>query len=134
MRTLFGDVSPSGKLTVSMPRSVGQEPLYYDALNTGRPADGVDLSRPPVNNHEKYHSRYVDEQNAPLFPFGYGLSYTKFIYSALELSATQLSAGGLNQKTAQALHVSTTVKNAGTRVVDEIVELYVRLRGASLFQ
>lgn len=132
VRTLFGDVSPGGKLTVSMPRSVGQEPLYYDALNTGRPADGVDLSRPPANNHEKYHSRYVDEPNAPLFPFGYGLSYTKFIYSPLELSTAQISASGLNEKTAQALHVSTTVTNAGSRAGDEIVELFVRLRGTSV--
>ena len=115
VRTLFGDVSPSGKLTVSMPHSVGQEPLYYDALNTGRPADGIDLSRPPSNHDEKYHSRYVDEPNAALFPFGYGLSYTKFIYSPLELSTSQLSASGLNQKTAQALHVSTTVRNTGSR-------------------
>jgi beta-glucosidase len=132
VRTLFGDVSPSGKLTVSMPRSVGQEPLYYDALNTGRPADGVDLSRPPANNHEKYHSRYVDEPNAALFPFGYGLSYTKFIYSPLELSTSQMSASGLNENTAQALHVSTTVRNAGSRAGDEVVELYVRLRGTSV--
>jgi beta-glucosidase len=132
VRTLFGDVSPSGKLTVSMPRSVGQEPLYYDALNTGRPADGVDLSRPPANNGEKYHSRYVDEPNAALFPFGYGLSYTKFIYSPLELSTSQMSASGLNENTAQALHVSTTVRNAGSRAGDEIVELYVRLRGTSV--
>jgi beta-glucosidase len=132
VRTLFGDVSPSGKLTVSMPRSVGQEPLYYDALNTGRPADGVDLSRPPANNHEKYHSRYVDEPNAALFPFGYGLSYTKFIYSPLELSTSQMSASGLNENTAQALHLSTTVRNAGSRAGDEIVELYVRLRGTSV--
>jgi beta-glucosidase len=132
VRVLFGDVSPSGKLTVSMPRAVGQEPLYYDALNTGRPADGVDLTRPPTNNREKYHSRFVDEQNAALFPFGYGLSYTKFIYSPLELNTKQLSASGLNQKTEQALHVSTTVKNSGSRAGDEIVELYVRLRGTSV--
>jgi beta-glucosidase len=132
VRTLFGDVSPSGKLTVSMPRSVGQEPLYYDALNTGRPADGVDLSRPPANNHEKYHSRYVDEENAALFPFGFGLSYTKFLYSPLEVSASQISASGLNENTAQAMHVSTTVRNAGSRAGDEIVELYVRLRGTSV--
>jgi beta-glucosidase len=132
VRTLFGDVSPSGKLTVSMPRSVGQEPLYYDALNTGRPADGVDLSRPPANNHEKYHSRYVDEENAALFPFGFGLSYTKFLYSPLEMSTTQISASGLNENTAQAMHVSTTVRNAGSRAGDEIVELYVRLRGTSV--
>lgn len=132
VRTLFGDVSPSGKLTVTMPHSVGQEPLYYDALNTGRPADGVDLSRPPSNPDEKYHSRYVDEPNAALFPFGYGLSYTKFSYSPLELSTSQLSASGLNQKTAQAVHVSTTVKNTGSRASDEIVELYLRLRGTSV--
>jgi beta-glucosidase len=132
VRTLFGDVSPSGKLTVSMPRSVGQEPLYYDALNTGRPVGGVDLTHPPTNNGEKYHSRYVDELNTPLFPFGYGLSYTKFTYSPLQLSTSQLSASGLNEKTAQTLHVSTTVKNAGSRSGDEIVELYVRLRGTSV--
>jgi beta-glucosidase len=132
VRTLFGDVSPGGKLTVTIPHSVGQEPLYYDALNTGRPADGIDLSRPPHNSDEKYHSRYVDEPNAALFPFGYGLSYTKFKYSPLELSTTQLSASGLNQKTAQELHVSTTVKNTGARTSDEIVELYLRLRGTSV--
>jgi beta-glucosidase len=132
VRTLFGDVSPSGKLTVSMPRSVGQEPLYYDALNTGRPADGIDLSRPPGNKHEKYHSRYVDEPNAALFPFGYGLSYTRFSYSPLELSTSQLSASGLNHKTAQSLRVSTTVSNTGSRSGDEIVELYLRLRGTSV--
>jgi beta-glucosidase len=132
VRTLFGDVSPSGKLTVSMPHSVGQEPLYYDELNTGRPADGIDLSRPPGNHDEKYHSRYVDEPNAALFPFGYGLSYTKFSYSPLELSTSRISASGLNQKTAQALHVSTTVRNTGSRAGDEIVELYVRLRGTSV--
>ena len=132
VRTLFGDVSPSGKLTVTMPNSVGQEPLYYDALNTGRPADGVDLSRPPSNPDEKYRSRYVDEPNAALFPFGYGLSYTKFSYSPLELSTSQMSASGLNQKMAQALHVSTTVRNTGSRAGDEIVELYLRLRGTSV--
>jgi beta-glucosidase len=132
VRTLFGDVSPSGKLTVSMPHSVGQEPLHYDALNTGRPADGVDLSRPPGNHGEKYHSRYVDEPNAALFPFGYGLSYTKFTYSPLDLSTSQVSASGLNQKKVQALYVSTTVRNAGSRAGDEIVELYVRLRGTSV--
>jgi beta-glucosidase len=131
VRVLFGDVNPSGKLTVSMPRSVGQEPLYYDALNTGRPADGVDLTRPPTNNHEKYHARYIDEQNTALFPFGYGLSYTTFSYSPLELSTTQLSADALNQA-AEALHVSTTVKNAGTRTGDEVVELYLRIRGTSI--
>jgi beta-glucosidase len=132
VRTLFGDISPSGKLTVSIPHSVGQEPLYYDELNTGRPADGIDLSRPPGNHDEKYHSRYVDEPNAALFPFGYGLSYTRFSYSPLELSTSQISASGLNVKTAPALHVSTTVRNTGARAGDEIVELYIRLRGTSV--
>ncbi|MGA6987006.1 MAG: glycoside hydrolase family 3 C-terminal domain-containing protein, partial [Terriglobales bacterium] len=132
VRTLFGDVCPSGKLTVSVPHSVGQEPLYYDELNTGRPADGVDLNRPPSNKIEKYHSRYVDEPNAALFPFGYGLSYTKFSYSPLELSTLQLSASGLNQKTAQVLRVSTMVSNTGPCAGDEIVELYLRLRGTSV--
>jgi beta-glucosidase len=131
VRVLFGDVNPSGKLTVSMPRSVGQEPLYYNALNTGRPADGVDLTHPPVDEGEKYHARYVDEQNTALFPFGYGLSYTTFSYSPLKLSTTQLSADALNHEAA-ALHVSTTVKNSGTSAGDEIVELYVRTRGASI--
>jgi beta-glucosidase len=132
VRTLFGDVNPSGKLTVTMPDNVGQEPLYYDALNTGRPADGVDLSRPPTNKGEKYRSRYVDEPNAPLFPFGFGLSYTTFSYSPLEISTSQLGATELNQKTAQPLHVSTTIKNTGSRAGDEIVELYIRLRGTSV--
>jgi len=132
VRTLFGDVNPSGKLTVSMPRDVGQEPLHYDELNTGRPSDGIDLMRPPHNDKEKYHSRYVDEPNTPLFPFGYGLSYTKFTYSSLELSASQLSASGLNRNAQQPLHVSTTVRNAGSRAGDEIAELYVRLRGTSI--
>jgi beta-glucosidase len=131
VRVLFGDVNPSGKLTVSIPRSVGQEPLSYDALNTGRPADGVDLARPPTNKHEKYHARYVDEQNSALFPFGHGLSYSTFSYSPLELSTTQLSADALNHA-AEALHVSTTVENTGTRAGDEVVELYLRVRGTSV--
>jgi beta-glucosidase len=132
VRTLFGDVSPSGKLTVSMPRSVGQEPLYYNTLNTGRPPDGVDLGNPPSNSEEKYHSRYVDEQNAPLFPFGYGLSYTHFAYSPVELSASSISADGLNSGKAQPLRVSAIVQNAGSRAGDEIVQLYIRLQGTTV--
>jgi beta-glucosidase len=131
VRVLFGDVNPSGKLTVSMPRFVGQEPLYYDALNTGRPADGVDLTHPPTDNREKYHARYVDEQNTALFPFGYGLSYTTFSYSPLELSTPKLTADALNHA-AEVLHVSTTVRNSGTRTGDEVVELYLRIRGTSI--
>jgi beta-glucosidase len=131
VHVLFGDVNPSGKLTVTIPRSVGQEPLYYNVLNTGRPADGVDLTRPPADKREKYHSRYVDEQNTGLFPFGYGLSYTTFSYSPLTLSTTQLSADALNHE-AEALRVSTTVTNSGMRTGDEVVELYLRLRGTSI--
>jgi len=80
VRVLFGDVAPSGKLVVSWPRTMGQIPIYYNALNTGRPADGVDLTHPPRNSLEKYISRYIDELNSPQFPFGFGLSY-----SSLEL-------------------------------------------------
>jgi beta-glucosidase len=130
-RVLFGDVNPSGKLTVSFPRTVGQEPLHYDVMNTGRPADGIDLTQPPTNNHEKYRARYVDEQNSPLFPFGYGLSFTTFSYSPLTLSNSQLSAKQLNDRS-QRLVVTTTVTNSGTRTGDEVVELYIRLRGTSV--
>ena len=71
-RTLFGESNPSGKLVVSWPRSVGQEPLYYNALSTGRPPGKIDLTRPPTDVESKYVSRYIDEQNSPQFPFGYG--------------------------------------------------------------
>src|SRR5207244_4977078 len=83
VRTLFGEANPSGRLTVTFPRSVGQEPLYYNALNTGRPGEGIDLTHPPRNPGERYHSPYIDEPNAPLFPFGHGLAYTRFAYSPL---------------------------------------------------
>ncbi len=131
VRTLFGDVNFSGKLTVSVPRSVGQEPLYYNALNTGRPADGVDLTRPPANVAEKYVSRYIDEQNTPLFPFGFGLSYTQFSYSPLKLSETTVSARALNSR-ASSVRISTTVTNTGTRTGREIVQLYIGQRGTSV--
>ncbi|MGA2989842.1 MAG: glycoside hydrolase family 3 C-terminal domain-containing protein, partial [Candidatus Korobacteraceae bacterium] len=145
-RVLFGDANFSGKLTVSMPRAVGQEPLYYDALSTGRPAAGVDLTRPPGSPAEKYVSRYIDERNSPLFPFGYGLSYTRFSYSPVELSAATLhpgkstadllgtpviSARGLNAG-AEGIRVSATVTNSGTRPGREIVQLYIRQRGTSV--
>jgi beta-glucosidase len=131
VRTLFGEVNFSGKLTLSMPRSVGQEPLYYNALSTGRPADGVDLTRPPATPAEKYVSRYIDEQNAPLFPFGFGLSYTQFSYSPLELSETTASARALNS-CANSVRVSTTVTNKGLRMGREIVQLYIGQRGTSV--
>lgn len=131
VRTLFGEVNFSGKLTVSMPRSVGQEPLYYNALATGRPADGVDLTRPPANPSEKYVSRYIDQQNTPLFPFGFGLSYTQFSYSPLELSEPTASARALNSH-ANPVRVSTTVTNKGLRSGREIVQLYIGQRGTSV--
>ncbi len=129
--TLFGDVSPSAKLTTSFPRAVGQEPLYYDALNTGRPANGIDLTRPPANPTEKYVSRYVDEQNSPLFPFGFGLSYTTFSYSPTVLSSTTASAKAVNSGS-QSIVVSAEVRNTGRVKTDEIVEMYIRQRGTSV--
>jgi beta-glucosidase len=132
VRTLFGDVSPSGKLTVSFPRSVGQEPLYYDALNTGRPASNIDLTHRPLTADERFVSRYIDELNAPLFPFGYGLSFTRFVYAPLTLSASLVSARALNAGNAAPLRVSAEVKNTGPRSGEEVVQLYIREQGTSV--
>ncbi len=132
VRTLFGDVNPSGHLTVSFPRSVGQEPLYYNALGTGRPAPpSLDLSKPPQGFAERWFSRYIDEQNAALFPFGHGLSYTEFHYSPVTLGATSISAAALNLRGAS-LTVSADVSNTGKRSGTEVVQLYIRLRGTSV--
>ncbi len=89
---LFGDVNPSGKLPAGLPRAVGQEPLYYDQLPTGRPAHG-DLSHMPRNSEEKFLSRYMDEENSALFPFGWGLSYTRFSFSKPTLSQQKFRWG-----------------------------------------
>ena len=132
VRTLFGDVNPSGKLTVTFPRTIGQEPLYYNSFNTGRPPTGIDLTRRPNSVDNRFFSRYIDELNSGLFPFGYGLSYTKFTYSPLSLSCTQMSALKLNQGAAETLRVSTEVKNIGARTGDEIVQLYIREQGTSV--
>jgi beta-glucosidase len=132
VRILFGDVNPSGKLTVTFPRTVGQEPLYYNSLNTGRPATGADLTRRPSSPDDRFLSRYIDELNSGMFPFGYGLSYTKFSYSPVMLSSTELSAQGLNNGTAQPLRVSAEVKNTGRRAGDEIVQLYIHEQGTSV--
>ena len=96
VRTLFGESDPAGKLVVSWPRSVGQEPLYYNALNTGRPADKSDLTNPLGGSDDTYVSRYIDERNDPQFPFGYGLSYTTFRYGSTEISGGQLKASELD--------------------------------------
>jgi beta-glucosidase len=106
---LFGDVNPGGKLPVTFPRAVGQEPLYYNQMNTGRPPD--------ANN--KYSSKYLDVPWTPLYPFGYGLSYTQFRLSNLQLSARQIRADGR-------LTVSLDLENNGKRAGDEVVQLYIR--------
>ncbi len=139
-RTLFGEFNPSGKLTVSWPRDVGQEPLYYNALSTGRPPGSIDLTKPPTDVVSKYVSRYIDEQNTPQFPFGYGGSYTTFAYGPTQVSKAQLSAAVLNQNLngeigePGALTVEATVSNTGSRAGEELVQIYVRLRGTSTAQ
>jgi beta-glucosidase len=139
VRTLFGEATPSGKLTVSWPRAVGQIPIYYNALNTGRPAGNRDLTRPPKDPGERFASRYIDEQNTPQFPFGYGLSYTDFSYGGPEISAKKLSAKTLNaelrKNSADAkpvLTVTANVSNTGKMAAEEVVQLYVRLQGTSV--
>jgi len=106
---LFGDYNPSGKLPASFPRSVGQIPVYYAHKNTGRPATPGNV----------FSSRYIDMPNEPLYPFGYGLSYTTFEYSAPRLSAAEMTPGG-------SVEVTATVKNTGERAGTEVVQLYVR--------
>ncbi|MHB1673056.1 MAG: glycoside hydrolase family 3 N-terminal domain-containing protein [Acidobacteriaceae bacterium] len=134
---LFGDTNPSGKLPVSFPRAVGQEPLYLAQMPTGRPATGVDLSHPPENAAEKYVSRYIDVPNSPLYPFGYGLSYTQFNYSPVTLSASsvpvsQLMSAPDHGVSQSAIEATTTVRNSGAVAGTEIVQLYIRIRGASV--
>ena len=125
---------------VSWPRSVGQEPLYYNALNTGRPAGAFDLSKPAVGGgDDKYVSRYIDQQNSPQYPFGYGLSYTNFSYGPLQLGTQQLSAAALNEALRQqagkpVLSASADITNTGSRAGVEVVQLYVGLRGTSVAQ
>jgi beta-glucosidase len=107
---LFGDYNPSGKITATFPRSVGQIPIYYNHKNTGRPFSGV--------GSPKFKSTYLDESNDPLFPFGFGLSYTKFEYSSIHLSKTNLTG---NEK----LIASVDVKNTGNYDGEEVVQLYI---------
>ncbi|MBO0720505.1 MAG: beta-glucosidase BglX [Blastocatellia bacterium] len=112
---LFGDVNPGGKLPVTFPRDVGQVPIYYNHKNTGRPPD--------ANN--KYTSKYLDAPWTPLYPFGYGLSYTKFRLSNLRLSAERIAAN-------ESLTASIDVENTGKCAGDEVVQLYLRDLAASL--
>ncbi|MDV2446901.1 beta-glucosidase BglX [Elizabethkingia anophelis] len=113
---LYGKVNPSGKLPMTFPRSVGQVPIYYNAKNTGRPLSD---DKSDKCEFEKFRSNYIDECNTPLFPFGFGLSYTSFGYSDVELSKTQLI--GNDQLTA-----SITLTNNGKYDGNEVVQLYIR--------
>jgi len=108
---LLGKVNPSGKLTMSFPQNVGQIPFYYNHKNTGRPLTGQWFS--------KFQSNYIDVSNEPLYPFGYGLSYTQFEYGDIQLSSKQLKG---NQK----LTVTVQVKNTGAVTGKEVVQLYIR--------
>ena len=111
MDVLSGKVSPSGRLPVSFPYTVGQEPLHYDMYATGRPK--------PENGPSEYTSRYLDCENGALYPFGYGLSYTTFEYGEPKLSAERMSAG-------ETLTASVTVRNTGKIKGDTTVQLYIR--------
>ncbi len=131
---LFGDVNPSGKLPVSLPRAVGQEPLYYAQLPTGRPATGVDLSRMPHNSEEKFVSRYVDEQNSALFPFGWGLSYTRFSFTKPTVSRGEVPVKEAASGAKEIATVGVDVTNIGTAAGTEVVQLYIRNTSASVEQ
>lgn len=116
---LYGDVNPSGKLTVSMPQATGQEPLYYNHLPTGRPV------AENTKNFAKYASNYLDVRNDALYPFGYGLSYTTFSYSDIRLSSSEMTRDG-------SIKATVTVTNTGNRDGDEIVQLYIHDKVASI--
>jgi beta-glucosidase len=131
---LFGDVNPSGKLPASLPRAVGQEPLYYAQMPTGRPAN-VDLSHMPTNSIEKFVSRYVDEENSALFPFGWGLSYTRFSYSNPTLTRAEVPVKEvLASRDKPVTTVGVDVRNTGSVAGTEVVQMYVRNTAASVEQ
>jgi beta-glucosidase len=140
VHTLYGESSPTGKLPLSWQRAVGQEPLYYNALDTGRPAGAADLTKPPTDITNKYVSRYIDEQNSPQFAFGHGLTYTTFRYGAPQLSTTRLSAKSLNdglrsaKQTSPGATVTAEITNTGSRPAEETAQLYIRLEGTSTAQ
>ena len=109
---LFGDVNPSGKLTSTFPQNIGQVPIYYAHKNTGRPL-------PQGKWFEKFRSNYLDVSNDPLYPFGYGLSYTQFTYSDIKLSSSKMAKNG-------SIIASVTVTNTGMIEGKEVVQLYLR--------
>ena len=106
---LFGDANPSGKITMSFPRNVGQIPIYYNAKNTGR----------PLNIDQKYTSKYLDVANDPLYPFGFGLSYTNFEYSSISLDRKEIAS-------TQKIAASVTLSNTGKFDGEEVVQLYIQ--------
>ena len=108
---LFGDINPSGKLVSTFPRSVGQIPIYYNHYTTGRQASG--------DTFEKYVSTYIDERISPLYPFGYGLSYTEFSYGNIELNAKEMTEN-------ESITASVQVTNIGKKEGAEVVQLYIR--------
>jgi beta-glucosidase len=119
--TLFGERVPSGKLTVTFPRAVGQIPIYYAHLNTGRPASADELGIPIGNpvDPKGYNSKYLDVDFTPEYVFGFGLSYTQFEYSAPRVSSPVLTRGS-------SITVSAEITNTGTREADEVAQFYVR--------
>jgi beta-glucosidase len=124
---LFGDVPPSGKLPISFPRTVGQVPIYYNHKNTGRPPKGSERGVPrgtPLDPVDMVAS-YLDVEVTPQFPFGYGLSYTRFRYSDISLSSRRIVLGG-------SVEVSALLENVGARAGTEVVQLYVRDRVGSV--
>jgi beta-glucosidase len=112
---LFGTVNPSGKLTASWPRAVGQIPVYYAHKNTGRPAAESGTKQ----FAESFKSVYLDQANSPLFPFGYGLSYTQFAYSNLTIDQSILGPEDM-------LAISAVLTNTGSQAGAEVVQLYIR--------
>jgi beta-glucosidase len=132
-RILYGDVAPSGKLPMSFPYTEGQEPVYYNQLPTGRPANNADLTQPP-GPKSRFVSRYIDAPNAALFPFGFGLSYTTFSYSEVTLSRNTVPLKEALPKAASLVVATATVTNAGKVTATEAVQCYVGNRGTSLEQ
>lgn len=126
---VFGDKVPTGKLTTSLPKVTGQEPIYYNHLNTGRPVadDNTQFA--------KYASNCLDVSNGPLYPFGYGLSYTTFEYSNFKLNADKVGIAGEEANEwngGNNITATITVKNTGSRDADEVVQLYIRDLVASI--
>jgi len=113
---LFGNYNPSGKTTITFPRNVGQIPIYYNHKNTGRPLNGV---------WQKFRSDYLDIPNSPLFPFGYGLSYTTFSYSDVTLSSN-------HPKGNQTIIATAKITNTGKYAGEEVVQLYIKDPVASI--